>query len=67
MGSEMCIRDRHKPHHDLGESLPLQTSTTVHLSIQFLHKDQPTASLVVWMYIVPSEAMQHAVLLDRDN
>ena len=37
------------------------------LSIQFLHNDQPTASLAVWTYIVPSGAMQHAVLLGRDS
>ena len=50
-----------------GESHPLQTSTTVRLSVQFLHNSQPTGSLAVWTYIVPSKAMQHAVLLDRDS
>ena len=50
-----------------GKSPPLQTSTTARLSIQFLHEDKPTASLAVWAYIVPSEAMQHDVLLGRDS
>ena len=50
-----------------GESPPLQTSTAVRLSVQFLHNNQPPASLAVWTYIVPSEAMQHAVLLGRDS
>ena len=50
-----------------GESPPLQNSTAVRLSVQFLHNDQPTTSLAVWTYIVPSKAMQHAVLLGRDT
>ena len=50
-----------------GELPPLQTFTTVRLSVYFLHNDQPTASPAVWTYIVPSEAMQHAVLLGRDS
>ena len=49
-----------------GKSPPLRTSTIVRLSIQYLHNDQPTTSRAVWTYIVPSEAMQHAVLLGRD-
>ena len=52
---------------DFGKFLPLQTSTTVRLSIQFLHQDLPTASLAVWAYVVPPEAMQHVVLLSRDS
>ena len=47
--------------------VPLQTSTAIRLSVQFLHNDQPTASLAVWTYIILSEAMQHAVLLGRDS
>ena len=50
-----------------GKSPPLQTSATVRLSVQFLHEDEPTASLAVWAYIVPPEAMQHDVLLGRDS
>ena len=46
---------------------PEQSSTAVRWSVPFLHNDQPTASLAVWTYIVPSEAMQHAVLLGRDR
>ena len=50
-----------------GELPPLQTFTTVRLSVYFLHNDQPASSPEVWTYIVPSEAMQHAVLLGRDS
>ena len=50
-----------------GGSPPLQTPTAVRLSVQFLHNDQPTASPAVWTYIIPSEAMQHAVLLGRGS
>ena len=45
-----------------GGSSPLQTSTAVRLSAQFLHNDQPTASLAVWTYIVPSETMRDSFL-----
>ena len=45
-----------------GESPPLQTSTAVRLSVQLLHNDQPTASLAVWTYIVPSETMRDSFL-----
>ena len=45
-----------------GKSPPLQTPTTVRLSIQLLHNDQPTASLAVWTYVVPSEAMPCSTL-----
>ena len=45
----------------------MQTSTAIRLSVQFLHNDQPTASLAVWTYIILSEAMQHTVLLGRDS
>ena len=48
-----------------GKSPPLQTATTVRLSVQHLHNDQPTESLAVWAYIVPPKAMKHAVLLRR--
>ena len=50
-----------------GKSPPLQTATTVRLSVQHLHNDQPTESLAVWAYIVPPKAMKHAVLLRRHS
>ena len=46
----------------VGKSPPLQTSAAVHLSMQFFHDDKPTASLAVWAYVVPFEAIQHNVL-----
>ena len=52
---------------DFGKSRPLETSGTVGLSVQFFHGDTPTASLAVWAYVVPYEAMQHDVILGRDS
>ena len=50
-----------------GQSPPLQTSTTVRLSVQFFHDDRPTVSLAVWAHVVPEKAMQHDVLPGRDR
>ena len=61
------IRPPQRSWGGFGKSPPLQTSTTVRLSIQFLYQDLPTASLAVRVYIVPPEAMQHAVLLGRNS
>ena len=47
--------------------LPLQTSTSVHLSVQLLRADEPTCSLVVWACVVTPSVVQHAVLLGRDS
>ena len=35
--------------------------------MQFFHDDQPTASIAVWAYVAPAEAMQHDVSLGRGN
>ena len=51
----------------LGESAPLQTSTSIRLSAQFFRADEPTCSLAVWACVVPPSVMQHAVLLGRDS
>ena len=69
-GMATTVCETHTPPRSwggFGESPPLQTTTAFCLSLQFLHNDQPTASLAVWMYIVPSEAMKHAVLLGHDT
>ena len=50
-----------------GKSAPLQTSTSIRLSVQFFRADEPTCSLAVWTYVVPPSVMQHAVLLGRDG
>ncbi len=50
-----------------GKSAPLQTSTMVRLSVQFLRKKCPTASLAVWAYLVDDSVMQHDVLLGHDS
>ena len=39
----------------------------VRLSVQFLRKHIPTASLAVWAYVVDDGVMQHDVLLGRDS
>ena len=52
---------------DFGESAPLQTSTSVRLSVHLFRADKPTCSLAVWACVVPPSVMQHAVLLGRDS
>ena len=37
------------------------------MTIQFNHNDTPSASLAVWMYIVPNETMRCPLLLGRDG
>ena len=68
-GAACAIHERHTPPTSwgAGKSPPLQSSTAVRLSVQFFEDDQPTASLAVWEYVVPAEAMQHNVLLGRDS
>ena len=50
-----------------GKSAPLQTWTSVRLSVQFFRADEPTCSLAVSACVVPPSVMQHAVLLGRDR
>ena len=50
-----------------GESAPLQTSTSIRLSVQFFRVDELTCALVLWACMVPPSLMQHAVLLVRDS
>ena len=37
------------------------------MTIQFYHNDTPSASLAVWMYIVPNKIMRCPLLLGRDS
>lgn len=48
-------------------SVPLQISTGVHLSVQFLRADEPTCSLAVSACAALPSLMQHAGLLDHDS
>ena len=61
-GAASAVCKRRTPSRSwggFGQSPPLQTSTTVRLSVQFVHDDRPTASLVVWAYVIPEEARKH--------
>ena len=49
-----------------GESAPLQTWTSVRLSVHLFRADELTCSLAVRACVVPPSVMQHAVLLGRD-
>ena len=67
-GSDAC--ERHAPPRSwggFGKSAPLLISTSVRLSVQFLHGDTPSAELAVLGCIVPVGTMQHLVLLGRDS
>ena len=43
------------------------THQQARMTIQFNHNGSPSASLVVWMYIVPNETMRYPLLLGRDS
>ena len=45
----------------------LSTNRQARMTIQFYHNDTPSASLAVWIYIVPNEAMRCPFLLGRDS
>ena len=45
----------------------LSTNRQARMAIQFYHHDTPSASLAVWMYIVPNKTMQCSLLLGRDS
>ena len=66
--SAACERPcNHRSWGGIGESAPLQTSTSIRLSVQFFRDNEPTCSLEVWACVVPPSVMQHAVLLGRDS
>ena len=70
VGAVSAICERHtlpRSSGGVGKSLPLQTSATVRLSVQFVYDDQPTASLAVLAYIGLSKTIQHDVFLVRDS
>ena len=45
----------------------LSTKRHARITVQFNHNDTTSASLGVWMYIVPNETMRCPLLLDRDS
>ena len=45
----------------------LSTNQQARMTVQFHHNDTASASLAVWMYIVPNETMRCPLLLGRDS
>ena len=45
----------------------LSTCRQARMTVQFLHNGTPSASLAVWMYLVPNETMRCPILLGRDS
>ena len=45
----------------------LSTHRQARMTVQFNHNGAPSASLAVWMYIVPNETMRCPLLLGRDS
>ena len=45
----------------------LSTHRQARMTVQFNHNGSPSASLAVWMYIVPNETMRCPLLLGRDG
>lgn len=45
----------------------LTTTMSVYLSGEFLGGNQPSASLTLWVYLVPDGTMQHTLLMVRDS
>ena len=45
----------------------LNTNRQARLTIQLYHNDAPSASLAVWIYIVPNKTMRCPFLLGRDS
>lgn len=55
VGAASSFRERHTPPRlwgGFGQSLPLEASAAVRLSVHFFHDDQPTTSLAVWACVV---------------
>ena len=50
-----------------GSHEPLNTNRQARLTVQFYHNNTPSASLAVWIYIVPNKTMRCPLLLGRDS
>ena len=51
----------------LGSQQLLNTRRQARMTVQFNHNGTPSASLAVWMYIIPNETMRCPLLLGRDR
>ena len=50
-----------------GSEKMLSTCRQARMTVQFHHDGAPSASLAVWMYLVPNETMRCPILLGRDS
>ena len=50
-----------------GSQEPLNTNRQARLTVQFYHNNTPSASLAVWIYIVPNKTMRCPLLLGQDS
>ena len=63
-----CVRSTTpKTWRGFGSPQLLSTNQQARMTIQFNHNGSPSASLAVWMYIVPNETMGCPLLLGRDS
>ena len=63
-----CVRSTTpKTWSGFGSQQLLSTNQQARMTIQFNHNGSPSASLAVWMYIVPNETMRCPLLLGRDS
>ena len=67
--SDVCkITTRPRVWGGFGDSnTPLTTQKSARLSRKGSHNDSRSASLAVWVFIVPDSTMHHALLLGRDS
>ena len=50
-----------------GSQKMVSTYRQARMTVQFHHDGAPSASLAVWMYLVPDETMRCPILLGRDS
>ena len=50
-----------------GSHEPLNTNRQARLTVQFYNNNTPSASLAVWIYIIPNKTMRCPLLLGRDS
>ena len=63
-----CVRSTtSKTWSGFGSQQLLSTNQQARMTIQFHPNGSPSASLAVWMYIVPNETMRCPLLLGRDS
>ena len=63
-----CIRSTTpKTWSDFGSQQLLSTNRQARMTVQFNHNGTTSASLAVWMYIVPNKTMRCLLLLGRDS